>query len=208
MTDAQGNSAQGRTRWRVFAAAVIPAGLAIGAVMAGVAQGAVPVALNVSGQTFKVSADKLDGQGFSQYGGVAVKKDGTPIPVAASGIQSADLYNLCQSVTVPGTPITLVIRAGRGGTPAHADNLLIGMTSLSGDATFTNIDIGQDASTLTKGGSGAHGDVNAFGQQADHVTINGLHQIAYSTHAGTFALNGLDLHLSFSGEQCFPDPTS
>jgi len=208
VTDAQGNPASGRTKWRRFAAAVIPAGIAVGALMTGVANGAVPVALNVSGQTFKVSADTLDGTGFAQYGAVTVTKDGKPIPVAASGIKSATLANLCQSVTVPGTPLTLVIRAGRGGTPASADNLIIGMSSLSGDATFTNIDIGQDASTLTKGGDGAHGEAGMFGQQADHVTITGLQQIAYSTHAGTFRLNGLDLHVSFTGEQCFADPAS
>jgi hypothetical protein len=201
--DAQGNLVQGRTRWRRFAAVMLPAAAMAGALMAGVANGAVPVALNVSGQTFKVAADKLDGDGFVQYGGVVVTKNGTAIPVAASGIADASLTNLCQSVVVPNTPISLVIKAGGGGNPAHASNLLIGMTNLSGDATFTNIDIGQDASTLSKAGPTIKGDEGAFGQQADHVTITNLQQTAYSTHAGTFTLNGLDLHISLSKEECF-----
>jgi hypothetical protein len=161
--DAQGNLVQGRTRWRRFAAVMLPAAAMAGALMAGVANGAVPVALNVSGQTFKVAADKLDGDGFVQYGGVVVTKNGTAIPVAASGIADASLTNLCQSVVVPNTPISLVIKAGGGGNPAHASNLLIGMTNLSGDATFTNIDIGQDASTLSKAGPTIKGDEGAFG---------------------------------------------
>jgi hypothetical protein len=202
--DAQGNLVQGRTRWRRFAAVMLPAAAAAGVLMAGVANGAVPVAFNVSGQTFKVAASKLVGEGFSQYGGVVLTKDKTAIPVAASGIASADLYDLCQSVTVPNTPLSLVIRAGGNNKPAHADNLLIGMTHLQGDATFQTIDIGQDASTLTKGGADAHGDAGMFGQQADSVTIDNLKQTAYSTHAGTFVLNGLDLHISMTGEECFP----
>ena len=51
---------------------------------------------------------------------------------------------------------------------------------------------------------GAVGQPGGFGQQADSVTINGLHQVAWSTSAGTFNLNGLDLHVSLTGEQCFP----
>jgi hypothetical protein len=175
---------------------VIAAGL-----FAGVAAGAVPVAINVSGQQFKVSADKLDGDGFAQYPAVVVKPNGDAIPVAASAIKSASLSNLCQSVKIPNTPIVLVIRAGRGGTPATADNLLIGMSELSGDATFTNIDIGTDAGKLTKGGS--HGAAGDFGQEADHVVITDLKQTAYSTHAGTFKLTGLHLALNFSGQECF-----
>jgi hypothetical protein len=100
--------------------------------------------------------------------------------------------------------ISLVIRAGtQKGNPATATDLLIDMTQLSGDATFTNIDIGADASSLSKGPSAAVGQAGGFGQQADKVTINGLRQVAWSTSAGTFALNGLDLHISLSGEQCF-----
>ena len=199
MKDAQGNLVQGRTRWRRFAAVMLPAAAMTGALMAGIASGAVPVAINVSGQTFKVSADKLDGDGFVQYGGGVVTKNGTVIPVAASGIADATLTNLCQSVVAG--PISLVIRAGRGANPAHASNLLIGMTNLQGDATFTNIDIGQDASTLNK--APFHGDEGGFGQQADHVTITNLKQVAYSTHAGTVTLNGLDLSISLSKEECF-----
>lgn len=186
----------GRTRWRRFAAVAIPAGVVAAGLFAGVAAGVVPVMLNVSGQQFKVSADKLDGDGFAQYPGVVVKTDGTKIPVAASEIDSADLSNLCQSVRIPDTPIVLVIRAGRGGTPAHADDLLIGLNELGGDATFTNIDIGKDAGTL----GGSAGD---FGQRADHVTIDRLRQTAYSTHAGTFKLSGLNLRINLSGQECF-----
>lgn len=202
MKVAQSAPVHGRTRWRRFALVSTAALVAAGAMLVAMANGAIAASFSVSGSTFKVSADVLEGDGFAQYGGVATQKNGNQIPVAVSGIKSASLSNLCQSVVVPGTPISLVIRAGRG-TPATATDLLIDMTQLSGDATFTNISIGQDASTLTKGGTNAVGQAGGFGQQADHVKIVGLRQVAWSTSAGTFALNGLDLHVSLSKEECF-----
>jgi hypothetical protein len=200
--DTQGNLVLGRTRWRRFAAAAIPAGVVAAGLFAGVAAGIVPVSINISGQSFKVSASRLEGDGFAQYPGVAiVEKDKSLKPVATSAIKSADLYDLCQSVKVPGTPFVLLIHAGGGGTPAHADNLLIGMDNLQGNATFTNIDIGIDASLAKKGG--AAGTVGDFAQQADHVTITDLKQEAYSTQAGTFTLKGLDMRINTQGQECF-----
>jgi Family of unknown function (DUF6230) len=206
MENSQGDLVQGRTRWRRFAAVIVPAAAAAGILFAGVAQGAIPVTLNVSGQSFKVSADNLDGGGFAQYGGVVVTANGTQIPVAYSAIESATLTNLCQSVKIPNTPLTLLIRAGRSeGNPVTASNLLIGMDHLQGDARFEGIDIGTDSSKLTKGGANAKGETGWFGQQATEVHIKGVKQTAYMTSAGTFTLNGLDLKISFTGEQCFPD---
>jgi uncharacterized protein DUF6230 len=224
--DAQGNLVLGRTRWRRFAAVLAPAVAAAGLMVAGIANGAVPLSFAVSGSTFKVSADTLDGTGFVQYGGFASQPGGRTInlgggvtipdpsdtvhnhPIAVSGIKSATLTNLCQSVLVPGTPFSLVIRAGRSaGNPVTAADLMIGMTSLTGNATFGNIAIGQDASTLTGGPDIAKGLPTGFGQQAESVHIDHLQQIAWSTSAGTFTLNGLDMHVSTSGEECFPTPT-
>jgi hypothetical protein len=194
---------RGRTRWRRFAVVTVPAVVAAGAIVVGMANGAIAASFAVSGSTFKVSADLLDGTGFVQYGGLAVDKAGNKHPIAVSGIKSAKLTNLCQSVVAPGG-ISLVIRAGtEKDTPATATDLLIDMTQLSGDAEFTNINIGQDASTLDKGPANAAGQAGGFGQQADTVKIKGLRQVAWSTSAGNFTLNGLDLHISLTGEQCF-----
>jgi Family of unknown function (DUF6230) len=200
---AHASMVRGRTRWRRFALVTVPAVALAGVIVFGMANGAIAASFAVSGSTFKVSADKLVGDGFVQYGGVVSDKAGNLHPVAVSGIKSATLTNLCQSVVAPGG-ISLVIRAGtQAGNPATASNLVIDMNQLSGDATFTNIDIGVDASSLTKGPDKIVGQPGGFGQQADSVTITGLRQVAWATSAGTFTLNGLDLHISLSGEQCF-----
>ncbi|UQU61711.1 DUF6230 family protein [Couchioplanes caeruleus] len=200
MKDAQGGPAYGRTNWRRFAVAAVVPVAAAGALVVGMANGAFAASFTVSGQSFKISADKLEGTGFAQYGDKDTTANGTDIPVAVSGISSAKLYNLCQSVKMPGLPVSLTIRAGReAGKPAEATDLLIGMSELSGDAEFTSINIGQDASTLGLGGKDAKGKAGTFGQEAKGVTITDLRQISTSTSAGTFKLKGLSLKVNGPG---------
>jgi Family of unknown function (DUF6230) len=208
--DAQGDLVQGRTRWRRFAAVVIPAAAAAGAIVFGMANGAIAASFNVSGQTFKVSADRLEATGFVQYGGIVHSKrpdnSSVDVPVATAGMADAKLTNLCNSVKVPGAPISLVITAGPPGNEAHATNLLIDMTDLTGDATFTNINIGEDAGSLDAAGPDTHGTTGAFGQQAKSVVITNLHQTSWSTTAGSFELKGLHMFVDVNPKgprECF-----
>jgi len=180
--------------------------------MTGVAHGKVPVAINVSGASFKITASHLHGDGFSQYGSFYNKPGETPgvtgHAVAAASISHAELTNMCQSVVQPlpwGGTATLLIKAGGGKDPATADDLLIGMDFLGGDAKFTQIDIGTDASKLSLGGPGSVGAPGGFGQEAKTVDIDGLKQRAYTTHAGVFTLNGLTMQLVSGSQDCFPD---
>jgi len=70
---------------------------------------------------------------------------------------------------------------------------------LSGNASFTNINIGQDASTLTAV-PGVTGNIGVLGQQADLVTITNLRQNNYATTAASFTLP--NLHMSFESTSC------
>lgn len=117
--------------------------------------------------------------------------------MAISAIHHATLTNLCQSVSVGG--VTLRITAGGGSSPASADNLIVDADQLSGNATFGNITIGQDAGTLSED-PGVSGPSGGFGQQADSVTIDNLRQHTWLTTAATFTLPGFNL--SF-GNACY-----
>ncbi|MEU4478044.1 DUF6230 family protein [Micromonospora sp. NPDC023966] len=183
---------------------MVPATVVAGGIVLGMANGAIAASFAVSGTTFKVGASKLEGTGFKQYGGMVEEKSShNQHPVAVSEIADAKLYDLCQSVnaSIPGVPIVLTINAGGGGKPATATNLLIDMDSLEGDARFENIQIGRDANELnpTKGQPGG------FGQSADTVTITDLEQVARSTSAGVFTLNGLKLKVNVGkdAKECF-----
>ncbi|SCF33656.1 DUF6230 family protein [Micromonospora mirobrigensis] len=194
----------GRTRWRRFAAMMVPATAVAGAILFGIANGAIAADITVSGKQFKISAQELDGQGFKQYGGVVKEKDGKIHPVALSEIGHADLTRMCQSVdaSLPGLPVVLRIEAGGGSEPASADGLLIAMDSLEGDATFTRINIGRDASDLNPNAL-----AGSFGQDAQKVNITKLRQVARYTTAGTFNLKGLKLAVhafdDAKGKECF-----
>jgi hypothetical protein len=201
MADSQKSQVQGRTRWKRFGIIMIPAVVAVGGIVFGMASGAIAASFTVSGQSFKISADRLDGTGFKQFGGIDKTNSGQQIPVATATIDSATLANLCQSVKVPNLPVVLRIQAGGGGTPVTAKNLVIGAQSLQGDATFTNIQIGRDAGEV----SGDSTLAGTFAQTADSVTITGLKQVATSTSAGTFDLKGLNLQIltGSAAQECF-----
>ncbi len=92
-----------------------------------------------------------------------------------------------------------MITAGGGGKPAEATGLQIGMTDLKGDAQFTNIRIGVDASTVNTTAKGSAGD---FAQDSDGIKIAGLQQTAWSTTAAVFTLNGMHVQLT-NGTECF-----
>ncbi|MET7710028.1 DUF6230 family protein [Micromonospora sp. NPDC005413] len=197
---------QGRTRWRRFVAMVVPTTAAVGAILFGMSTGAIASDVTVSGQTFKIGAARLEGDGFKQYGGVVREKgeDGKTRPIAVAEISSAELYSLCQSVRsdLPGLPVVLTINAGEGKEPARAKDLLIAMDSLDGNATFTNIKIGRDATDLN-----ATAQKGSFGQNSDHVTITNLQQVSRYTTAATFNLVGLRLKVNVGddakGKECF-----
>jgi hypothetical protein len=195
---------RGRVRLRRAAVMAVPAGLLGATLMVLTAQGVLAAQFAISGMPFTVTADKLEGTGFEQFGGLDNMADNSPnagdtggqVLIITSAIKKATLTNLCQSVDLGGT--NLLIRAGRGSNPVSASDLTTDSTIVQGDASFTNIEIGNDASTLDK--AGVKGPIGVFSQQSDTVTINNLRQTNYATTAASFKLPGL--HLSFSSDGC------
>ncbi|GAA3845157.1 hypothetical protein GCM10022403_091360 [Streptomyces coacervatus] len=199
----------GHTRWTRLGLVMVPTLLASAALMVAIGTGVLPVSLAVSaqsvvvsGQNLKISADRLQGTGFTQYVGTDRSKTET-YPEAIAGIDSADLYNLCQSMVLH-LPVvgdtTLRIGAGGGGKPAHADHLVVHTDDLGGDAVFSNITIGQDASTF---GDGSNALAGVFGQQADTVRIDHLQQTTREVSAATFRLTGLHLSVKTGSKPCY-----
>jgi len=191
----------GSHRGRILLAAIPVAAIAT-LTMSSVASGSVPVSFSISGQQFHLSASSLEGQQFSQYAGVVKDKDGKDQNVAIANIGKATLTDLCQSVITdtPAGKVGVIITAGGGDKPVTADDLQIGMTDLKGDAKFTNIRIGVDASTVNTKEQGNAGD---FAQDADAITISGLQQTAWSTTAGVFNLNGMHVEMTDGSKGCF-----
>ncbi|MGW3073297.1 MULTISPECIES: DUF6230 family protein [unclassified Kitasatospora] len=201
-----GTPRRGRVRLKRTALMAVPAIAAGGVLMALTAQGVLAAQFSISGMPFTITADKLEGEGFAQFGALDSMIPDSPnagstggqVLVAVSAIKKAEITNLCQSVDLGG--INLVIHAGDGGTPVSASNLTTDSDLLSGDAEFTNIEIGGDASTYTKAGPIGKGGPGVFGQQADTVKLTHLNQHNYASTAAGFKLP--NLRLSFSSTGC------
>ena len=207
---------RGGTRWKRFAVVMVPSVAATAAIGVALAQGALAASFSVSGQSFKVTTDKLVGTGFSQYGaldeGYTLSGKKTVHPVAVSGFKSATISNMCQSVVTPDIPIlgnvSLILRAGEDpNKPVEAKNLYIDVADLEADATFENIDIGVAAKDANKGpgmkGGGEQANPFGFAQQADKATLSNVKQTAWATTAGTFKLSGLKMSLSTGVKECY-----
>lgn len=207
MKDTSGAQVLGRTSWKRLGLVMVPTVIAAGALSVAMANGAIAASFAVSGQQFKLTAGSLSGNGFVQYGTIDKHADGSQFPAAVSAFKNATITNLCQSVVtpIPGIgDITLTIKAGGGSTPVSASDLIIDMSQLNaGSATFTNINIGQDASTLGGSAQGAVGQPGLFGQQADKAVLTGVQQVAYSTNAGSFELHDMSMGLSMGDHSCF-----
>jgi Family of unknown function (DUF6230) len=191
---------RGRVNWRRFAIIMLPSLLAVVALVMMTAQSVLAVSFSISGTPFTVTAKQLKGQGFEQFGvldhSVLKNLPGNTdqIVLTANAMRSATLSHMCQQVSLGA--FTIKITAGTGSKPVSATNLVVDADQLSGDASFTNISIGQDASTLNEV-PGVKGPPGVFAQQADSVTIDNLRQHAYATTAGTFTLPNFSL--SFGG---------
>ncbi|WNM30325.1 DUF6230 family protein [Streptomyces sp. Li-HN-5-11] len=215
---------RGGTRWKRFAVVMVPSVAATAAIGVALAQGALAASFSVSGQEFKVTADQLDGTGFSQYGaldsGYTLSGDKTAHAVAVSAFNEAYIQKMCQSVVTPNLPfvgtVTLKLTAGDSSDKSgqvYAKNLYIDVDDLgTTSAEFGNIDIGVAAGDM-KGGPGPgmkggkeQANPYGFGQQAETAKLTGVQQTAWATTAGTFKLPGLHMSLSKGsgkGVECY-----
>ncbi|MER8085470.1 DUF6230 family protein [Streptomyces sp. NPDC056237] len=208
---------RGGTRWKRFALVMVPSVVATAAVGVGLAQGALAASFSVSGQSFKVHADKLVGHNFVQYGSVATGTDpegkNGAHAVAVSGFSDATITNMCQSVVTPNLPfglgtVTLQLNAGTNPKkPVKATNLYLDVAELDADAYFENIDIGVAAGSVGKPGiqSGTEKAVNpnGFAQRAQTAVLKDVKQEAWATTAGTFKLSNLSLRLKSGNQPCY-----
>lgn len=197
---------ESHTSWKRFALFSLPAGAAVGGILIAMAQGALAASFTVSGQEFKISAEELNGEGFVQYGWLDQTVRQEAVPVAVAGIRDAEIQGLCQSVLTEFPivgQISLRLTAGDQGTPVIAENLVIDMSQMDGNASFENIEIGRDAGTLDQGPEGAQGFNDLFGMQSDTIVIEDLEQTARAASAGTFRLSGLSMGISMGDDECF-----
>ncbi|WP_243274301.1 DUF6230 family protein [Streptomyces albus] len=178
--------------------------VAVAALGAAMAQGALAASFAVSGTSFQVSSGKLSSSGLASHVDVDRTVDGKGHPVALLGLDQAELDSICQSARVP-TPLgtaVFTLRAGGDAGKVTASKLVIDAEDLSGDARFGTAEIGRDASRLDAV-PGVRGERGRFGLQAGDISVAGVKSHAWSATGGNFRLKGLKLTVGLGGEQCF-----
>ncbi|MEV0180134.1 DUF6230 family protein [Streptomyces sp. NPDC050625] len=202
----------GRTRWRRFAAILVPS-VAAGATLAvAMAQGALAASFLISGQKFQVAADTMTARGVSIYGMVDVTRKGKLVPVVVTGARRASITGLCQSVVVEIPvlgPYTLKVTGGNE-RPAEASNLFLDATSQTADEVkFRDLDIGIAQGEITKGPinpGDRHSrffDPDGVGQQAESSTLINVRWTTVAVSAGTFSIPGLFTRIKPGLHECF-----
>lgn len=198
-------AARGRTRWLRFTGMLVLGLLGVAVMLGAMARGALAASFAVAGVSSKISADKLEGTGFVQFGGVD-SGAGASHPVAVSGFRTAVLDNFCQSVILPNLPGVgdVVLRlASPGPEGMSAADIVLGVEALSGDLTLLNPQIGVDAALVSKGPPGVTGPPGGFAQQADQATIIAPRQVAWSATAYTLRLKNAQMTLHLDGGECY-----
>jgi hypothetical protein len=186
----------GRVRWRRFAIILAPATALMVLLLVLTEQSVLAVSISISGKPINVTAKQLQGQGFELFGVTQhsatndLPGHSNQIVLAATALRSAKITGLCQSVDILGVP--MIITAGNGGTPAVATNLVVDADHFSGNASFKQLTLGRDASTLDMV-PGVLGQAGGFSMKATQVSISDLVQHAYSVTASSFTLPGFQL---------------
>jgi hypothetical protein len=200
---------------------MVPSVAATAAIGVALAQGALAASFSVSGQSFKVTAQELNGTGFSQYGaidqGYTLSGGQAAHPVAVSVFDTARIQKMCQSVVTPNIPllgsVSLTLTAGDSSDAdkqVQAKNLYIDVEELGANAEFSNIDIGVAGKDISRGPGMNAGEVQkkqanpyGFAQQAEKVKLTDVKQTAWATTAGTFKLPGLKMKLQTGTHECY-----
>jgi hypothetical protein len=195
----------GRTRWRRFAAVLVPSIAACAALGIAMGQGALAASFLISGQRFQVTADTLTARGLSIYGMVDVTRQGERVPVQVTGSRHSTISGLCESVVIEVPvlgPQTLKLTGGDE-RPVEASNLFLDTAFQSaGQAEFRGLDQGIAQGEITKGPinpgdrNSPFFDPNGFGQQATSVTLTDVHS------AGTFSIPGLRVQIEHGRHEC------
>ncbi|MEU6771101.1 DUF6230 family protein [Streptomyces sp. NPDC046759] len=202
----------GRTRWRRFAAVLVPSVAACAALGIAMGQGVLAASFLISGKKFEVSADTLTARGFSSYSMLDVTRQGETVPVLVTGSRHSTISALCQSVLVE-VPVlgvqTLKLTGGKK-RPIEASNLFLDTTFQSaGQANFKGLDQGIAQGEITKGPinpgdrKSRFFDPNGFGQQATSVVLTDVRVTAVALTAGTFNIPGLRVQIEHGRHECF-----
>ncbi|MCG5219263.1 DUF6230 family protein [Streptosporangium soli] len=195
---------QGRVRWKRFGLTLVPVAAMTSLLIGATAQGVIGATFVVPGNSFKLFAGELRGQGFSLASDVDRTRKGRLVPVIVAGVRRAAITELCSSALVktPVGTITIRLTGGRGGNEVIIDDLVIDVAVGQTAASIRDLELGRDASTLEEV-PGGRGPAGTFGGQARAVTLRNVRLGAWAVTAATFSLPDLGLNVVRGERECY-----
>lgn len=193
----------GRTRWPRFALVLGVGLLGAGALTFGLATGSLAASVTLSGGSFQVSADRLEGEGYVQFGQVDETTEGART-VGVNGFERATLDNFCQSFHAEDVPAVGSMSVKLAAPVLEARNMVSDLSELSGDLEFVDPDIGLDASTLPVPEGTEPGMPGAFGMYSEGIILDNLKQKTWRVTAATLKFDGVSFTAKRGGDnQCY-----
>ncbi|MFE2472635.1 DUF6230 family protein [Streptomyces mirabilis] len=171
------------------------------------AQGALAASFLISGQEFKVSAERIEGTGVIQYGAFDRQYDGKNIPVVVTGYKKLTTIGLCQSVVARDIPLvgTVTVKTtARRSTARDAYSDVV----QTDDATVT---IKNSRNGIAAGASRKEPGINdgdntspaSVAQDADSIVVTNSRAIVVATSATIITNEGSSLRIYKGIKECF-----
>lgn len=171
--------------------------IAVGGTGVAMAQGGISANLAVSGTIFKISMDNLNGNDFNLFvDGDEVGDE--QIPVSRLTFGQAEVSGLCLSANLPDIPgigsATFAMKASGDGA-VDADNLVVGATSILGDLSLSDPQIGADVNQVNP-----EAPPSTWGIAAPDVTVSAQDIQASSVGASTLNARGVSVDVAKGDE--------
>ncbi|UBU08912.1 DUF6230 family protein [Nonomuraea gerenzanensis] len=194
----------GRVRWKRFAWIFAPVAATTTLLVGATAQGVIGATFVVSGNSFKLFAGELRGQGFALSSNVVRTRKDRLIPVITTGVRRAVVTGLCQSALVktPLGTVTIELTGGRNGNEVTIDDLVIDVAAGRTASSLRELELGRDAATLDEVPD-ARGPAGTFGSQARSVVLRNVRLEPWAATAATFSLPDLGLRVLRGVQECF-----
>ncbi|QQQ79521.1 hypothetical protein IOD16_14625 [Saccharothrix sp. 6-C] len=172
-------------------AVLVPAGLVSGAVLTGVAQGAIGVSLATAGQ-ITLTVDRVESEGFEIM--PSVSTSGTAALVVR--LPSAEVSGLCQTSTVD-LPVIGAMTTELRARQVHVTDLVLEVHDLGGALSLDELLVGR----------GADPDGGRVGHRAGKAVLGRMTIKAESVTARSFAAEGLQLGHRDGTQGCSGSPS-
>jgi Family of unknown function (DUF6230) len=196
--DQRGVGLMARRRWRRFWLLLVPATMSAGAVLLGVAEGALAASVAASGSAFKVSGDRLEGSDFTVVPGVYTEPDGSGHPVFVVTAGEAQLDNLCVSLLLPkilGQRATVVVKVSGA---VSATGLSVRADQVTGEFQLTGV-----SAQAFGGQPDAPSGVGGLLGRVPHAVVEKPRFTGWQGAAGSFRLPNLTVSLEPGEHECF-----